>query len=89
MYGSVLILLANSHIILSENILFFHALATYSHRTSIWTLAEELADQGHNVTCIFPLETRRESHPKIEELVPSKVIPILNEYVGILISIYV
>ncbi|CAL8110972.1 unnamed protein product [Orchesella dallaii] len=64
-----------------SNILFFHAVSTASHRTAIWPLAEKLADSGHNVTYIFPVERKMGSHPKIEELTPSKMVPLVAEFV--------
>lgn len=77
-----LIIVISVQTILAGNILFFHLLISQSHRISIWPLAEKLADNGHNVTYIFPMLPRRESHPKIEELVPSKMVPILDNYIG-------
>ncbi|CAL8110971.1 unnamed protein product [Orchesella dallaii] len=64
-----------------SNILFFHAVSTASHRTAIWPLAEKLADSGHNVTYIFPIERRMGSHPKIEELTPSKMVPLIADFI--------
>lgn len=76
-------LIVFAQLALGANILFFHSLATSSHRTSIWPLAEELADRGHNVTYIFPMDERRlGNHPQIVELVPSKMLPIIKYYLG-------
>ncbi|ODM99599.1 UDP-glucuronosyltransferase 1-3 [Orchesella cincta] len=65
-----------------NNILFFHSISTRSHRSTIWPLAEKLADAGHNVTYIFPNEKRIGSHPKIEELTPSKMVKLMSDFVS-------
>lgn len=67
--------------VFSANILFFHTFVTASHRTAIWPLAEKLANSGHNVTYIFPME-KRYNHPKIEEIVPSRMVSILSNFVS-------
>ncbi|ODM99116.1 UDP-glucuronosyltransferase 2A3 [Orchesella cincta] len=65
-----------------SNILFFHAVATASHKIAIWPLAERLADAGHNVTYIFPVNKKMGSHPKIEELTPSKMVKLMSDFVS-------
>ncbi|CAL8100642.1 unnamed protein product [Orchesella dallaii] len=68
----------------SKNILFFHSVATSSHRTAIWPLASKLADLGHDVTYIFAIDPQKRVgyHPKIEEIVPSKMVSIIKEFVA-------
>ncbi|CAL8110970.1 unnamed protein product [Orchesella dallaii] len=76
-------LLASSSISVGgSNILFFHGVSTASHRTAIWPLAEKLADAGHNVTYIFPVTKRLGSHPRIEEFAPSKMVPLIGDFVS-------
>ncbi|CAL8100645.1 unnamed protein product [Orchesella dallaii] len=79
--ASLSLVVANTYVE-GSNILFFHGVATSSHRTSIWPLASKLADIGHNVTYIFPVVKRIGSHPKIEEIIPSKMVPLLAEFVA-------
>lgn len=66
----------------ASNILFFHLIATSSHRTSIWPLVERLVEKGHKITYIFPAENRDGSHPNIEVIFPSKMLPIVKHFVG-------
>ncbi|ODN00662.1 UDP-glucuronosyltransferase 1-2 [Orchesella cincta] len=67
-----------------HNILFFHGVATSSHRTAIWPLASALADLGHNITYIFAIDPLKRvgSHPKIEEIVPSKMVSLNRDFVA-------
>ncbi|ODM90416.1 UDP-glucuronosyltransferase 1-8 [Orchesella cincta] len=75
-------LFACAPILEGSNILFYHGIATSSHRTAIWPLASKLADMGHNLTYIFPVIKKIGSHPQIEEIIPSKLVPLLAEYVS-------
>ncbi|ODM88522.1 UDP-glucuronosyltransferase 1-8 [Orchesella cincta] len=63
-----------------SNILFLQISATPSHRMTIWPLAEKLADAGHKITYIFPNEKPIGSHPKIEELTPSKMVKLMSDF---------
>ncbi len=55
------------------NILFFHQIASYSHRVAVWPLLEELTNRGHNVTfhSIFPPKSL--ANPKIREFMPKGI----------------
>ncbi|ODM95812.1 UDP-glucuronosyltransferase 1-9 [Orchesella cincta] len=60
----------------SDHILLFHHVASYSHRVQTFPLAEELVKRGHEVTFLSPYYPK-EPNPNITEIVPQK----LAEYI--------
>lgn len=52
----------------SENILFFWAVSGTSHRITVWPLVEKLAENGHNVTFLGPLPSKK-PNAKVHEIV--------------------
>ncbi|CAL8102801.1 unnamed protein product [Orchesella dallaii] len=58
--------------VLGEHIIFFHHVATYSHRVQTMPLAEALSKRGHQVTFISPFYPK-EPNPNITEIVPKQM----------------
>lgn len=53
------------------NIVFYHNIASYSHRVVAYPLADALAKRGHSVTILSPFQHRGPYiNPNISELVP-------------------
>lgn len=52
----VIITLPHSQCVQPKKILFYSAISTHSIRLSMWPIMEALADKGHNVTFLSPLE---------------------------------
>jgi len=55
-----------------SNILFYFGVGSYSHRISVWPLAEALANKGHQVTFFFTQEPKT-THPNITEFGPKNM----------------
>lgn len=56
----------------AASILFFIHVNSYSHRVSVWPLAEELASRGHQVTFISAHQPK-DPNPNITEIVPKSL----------------
>ena len=72
----ILILLATSFTIelaSGSKIVFYFARSTYSHRITVWPLAESLAVRGHNVTFVQPFPPKT-PNPKIHEFYPKSLL---------------
>ncbi|CAG7816220.1 unnamed protein product, partial [Allacma fusca] len=61
------------------NILFFFALSTYSHRITVWPLAEKLAEKGHKVTFVQPFKPKK-PNPNITEFFPRGMEQVRDEF---------
>lgn len=63
------------------NILFYHHVASYSHRVVTYPLADALAKRGHEITVISPFHPRGPYiNPNITEIVPEKMADVLDEF---------
>ena len=67
----------------AENILFFFASGSWSHKVSIWPLAMALADRGHNVTFLSGHAKQPFEHPKVHDLLSPTIQTKLKSIYGV------
>lgn len=67
----------------SAHIVFFHNIASYSHRVTTYPLADALAKRGHQITFINPFVNRDPYvNPNITEIVPASVKKSMEEFLS-------
>ncbi|CAL8100648.1 unnamed protein product [Orchesella dallaii] len=76
----LVVILTASHV-QGASILFFHNVASYSHRVATWPLAQALAQRGHQVTVLSPFYFK-EPNPNITEIVPDSVEKYVDRWLG-------
>ena len=78
--SGILLIAIQINLLTGENILFYFGVTGFSHVSSIWPLAQTLAENGHNVTVFtpFPTKQRVKLGVHINEIVSEELLKLFS-----------